>query len=77
MCLNVWQQNTVEERREVAIRCLIVYLGEKEEDLFMEFRVSTQMFKRYVCLCVCVCFWKQVKALLNIIVLSDDSPKSQ
>ncbi|KAI3352123.1 hypothetical protein L3Q82_020934, partial [Scortum barcoo] len=31
------QHNTVEVRREVAIRCLVVYLGEKEDDLFKEF----------------------------------------
>ncbi|PIO14016.1 hypothetical protein AB205_0173250 [Aquarana catesbeiana] len=34
--------NTIETRREVAIRCLIVYLGEREEDLFKEFSVSKQ-----------------------------------
>ncbi|KAF3837728.1 hypothetical protein F7725_009496 [Dissostichus mawsoni] len=34
------QHNTIEVRREVAIRCLIVYLGEKEKDLFKEFSVS-------------------------------------
>ncbi|XP_060773208.1 uncharacterized protein LOC132883512 isoform X2 [Neoarius graeffei] len=28
------ENNTVERRREAAIRCLVVYLGEKEEDLF-------------------------------------------
>ncbi|XP_063327036.1 uncharacterized protein LOC134625716 [Pelmatolapia mariae] len=31
------QDNTVEKRREIAIRCLIVYLGEKEEDLFKQY----------------------------------------
>lgn len=35
------QDNTVEKRREIAIRCLIVYLGEKEEDLFKQYSVST------------------------------------
>ncbi|XP_075308525.1 uncharacterized protein LOC142369994 [Odontesthes bonariensis] len=33
----ILEQNTIEMRREVAIRCLVVYLGEKEEDLFKEF----------------------------------------
>ncbi|XP_052400084.1 sterile alpha motif domain-containing protein 3-like [Carassius gibelio] len=32
------EDNTVERRREIAIRCLIVYLGEKEEDLFKQYR---------------------------------------
>lgn len=32
--------NTAEVHREVAIRCLVVYLGEKEEDLFTEFSVN-------------------------------------
>ncbi|KAK0138175.1 hypothetical protein N1851_025511 [Merluccius polli] len=31
------EDNTVERRREIAIRCLIVYLGEKEEDLFKQY----------------------------------------
>ncbi|KAK0133585.1 hypothetical protein N1851_030912 [Merluccius polli] len=31
------EHNTIEMRREVAIRCLVVYLGEKEEDLFKEY----------------------------------------
>ncbi|KAE8280203.1 hypothetical protein D5F01_LYC20753 [Larimichthys crocea] len=31
------EDNTVERRREVAIRCLIVYLGEKEEELFKQY----------------------------------------
>ncbi|XP_076734908.1 uncharacterized protein LOC143414440 [Maylandia zebra] len=31
------EDNTVEKRREIAIRCLIVYLGEKEEDLFKQY----------------------------------------
>ncbi|XP_076745832.1 uncharacterized protein LOC112433483 isoform X2 [Maylandia zebra] len=31
------QDNTVEKRREIAIRCLIVYLGEKEDDLFKQY----------------------------------------
>lgn len=35
------QDNTVEKRREIAIRCLIVYLGEKEEDLFKQYSAST------------------------------------
>ncbi|KTF77430.1 hypothetical protein cypCar_00037010 [Cyprinus carpio] len=44
-CMKRWpalfteaQDNTVERRREIAIRCLIVYLGEKEEDLFKQYR---------------------------------------
>ncbi|XP_073469533.1 uncharacterized protein [Aquarana catesbeiana] len=36
--------NTIETRREVAIRCLIVYLGEREEDLFKEFN-DLEMFE--------------------------------
>lgn len=31
------EHNTIETRREVAICCLITFLGEKDEDLFMEF----------------------------------------
>ncbi|KAE8297908.1 hypothetical protein D5F01_LYC02387 [Larimichthys crocea] len=31
------EDNTVERRREVAIRYLIVYLGEKEEELFKQY----------------------------------------
>ncbi|XP_041851007.1 uncharacterized protein LOC121646185 [Melanotaenia boesemani] len=31
------EHNTIEVRREVASRCLVIYLGEKEEDLFKEF----------------------------------------
>ncbi|XP_062864816.1 sterile alpha motif domain-containing protein 3-like [Trichomycterus rosablanca] len=31
------EDNTIERRREVAIRCMVVYLGEKEEDLFKEY----------------------------------------
>nr|XP_024658714.1 uncharacterized protein LOC112430002 [Maylandia zebra] len=33
---NMLQESSVETRREVAIRCLMVYLKEKEEDLFRE-----------------------------------------
>ncbi|XP_063331470.1 uncharacterized protein si:ch211-166e11.5 [Pelmatolapia mariae] len=33
---NMLQESLVETRREVAIRCLMVYLKEKEEDLFRE-----------------------------------------
>ncbi|XP_076020564.1 uncharacterized protein LOC143011539 [Genypterus blacodes] len=33
----LFQYNTIEVRREVAIRCLVVYLGEKQDDLFKEF----------------------------------------
>ncbi|XP_056332696.1 uncharacterized protein LOC130244337 [Danio aesculapii] len=38
------ENNAVEVWREVAIRCLVVYLGEKEEDLFKEF-ANTQEFE--------------------------------
>ncbi|CAI5664705.1 unnamed protein product [Oreochromis niloticus] len=38
------EHNTTEILREVAIRCLITYLREKEEDLFMEFG-DTEEFK--------------------------------
>ncbi|XP_070400485.1 uncharacterized protein [Nothobranchius furzeri] len=31
------EDNTVEKRREITIRCLIVYIGEKEEDLFKQY----------------------------------------
>ncbi|XP_058481853.1 sterile alpha motif domain-containing protein 3-like isoform X1 [Solea solea] len=31
------EDNTVERQREIAIRCLMVYLGEKEEDLFKQY----------------------------------------
>ncbi|KAK0150634.1 hypothetical protein N1851_008272 [Merluccius polli] len=34
------QDDTVERWREIAIRCLIVYLGEKEEDLFKQYSPS-------------------------------------
>ncbi|CAI5692184.1 unnamed protein product [Oreochromis niloticus] len=33
---NILQESSVETRREVAIHCLMVYLKEKEEDLFRE-----------------------------------------
>ncbi|GAA6221199.1 uncharacterized protein LOC102079676 [Lates japonicus] len=33
----LFEQTTIEVRREVAIRCLVVYLGEKEDYLFKEF----------------------------------------
>ncbi|CAI5674175.1 unnamed protein product [Oreochromis niloticus] len=33
---NMLQESSVEIKREVAIRCLMVYLKEKEEDLFRE-----------------------------------------
>ena len=37
------QNNTADVRREAAIRCLVVYLGEKEEDLFVEYNVSAYL----------------------------------
>ncbi|KAK0150775.1 hypothetical protein N1851_008118 [Merluccius polli] len=34
------EDDSVDTRREVAIRCIIVYLREKEEDLFKEYMIG-------------------------------------
>ncbi|KAL6481005.1 hypothetical protein MHYP_G00090850 [Metynnis hypsauchen] len=39
------EDHTIERRREVAIRCMVVYLGEKEEDLFKEYVDGEDMSK--------------------------------
>ncbi|KAL6463154.1 hypothetical protein MHYP_G00275450 [Metynnis hypsauchen] len=42
---HIFQDHTIERRREVAIRCMVVYLGEKEEDLFKEYVDGEDMSK--------------------------------
>ncbi|KAL6463051.1 hypothetical protein MHYP_G00274420 [Metynnis hypsauchen] len=39
------EDHTIERRREVAIRCMVVYLGEKEEDLSKEYVDGEDMSK--------------------------------
>ncbi|XP_051777783.1 uncharacterized protein LOC127526402 [Erpetoichthys calabaricus] len=58
------ENNTIEVRREVAIRCLVVYLGEKEQDLFKEFN-NIEEFEANL-----------DRQVLNIAIIKDKNPNT-